>query len=168
MTPIRLEPAVHGAQQTPTPWFQRSARWLDVRLGRAATLEVAWWRAYWRRLGALGVIVPADVQGFAAVAAAAREDRLAVVARLNVGALDAATMSANPAWAARVNGRTVSVPGGVAACVHGAYGDQRLPALVTEVIQTCVPTESWVSAGAGWIHRECASATPARPRSAGQ
>ena len=106
MTSIRLEPAVHGAQQTPTPWFQRSARWLDVRLGRAATLEVAWWRAYWRRLGALGVIIPADVQGFAAIAAAAREDRLAVVARLNVGALDAATMSANPAWAARVDGRT--------------------------------------------------------------
>ena len=108
---------------------------------------MAWWRAYWQRLGAQGVIIPADVQGFAAVAAAAREDRLAVVARLNVGALDAATMSANPAWAARVDGRTVSAPGGVAACVHGAYGDQRLPALVTEVIQRLRPDGVL---GVGW------------------
>ena len=147
MKSIRSEPAADGARQTRTPWFQRSARWLDVRLGRAATLEVAWWRAYWQRLGAQGVIIPADVQGFAAVAAAAREDRLAVVARLNVGALDAATMSANPAWAARVDGRTMSAPGGVAACVHGAYGDQRLPALVTEVIQRLRPDGVL---GVGW------------------
>ena len=56
-------------------------------------------------------------------------------------------MSANPAWAARVDGRTVSAPGGVAACVHGAYGDQRLPALVTEVIQRLRPDGVL---GVGW------------------
>jgi hypothetical protein len=86
MRSIRSEPVGEGAQHTPAPWYQRSARWLDVRLGKAATLEVPWWRAYWQRLGAQGVIIPADVQGFAAVAAAAREDGLSVVARLSAGA----------------------------------------------------------------------------------
>jgi hypothetical protein len=120
---------------------------LDVRPGKAATLDVPWWRAYWQRLGAQGVIIPADVQGFAAVAAAAREDGLSVVARLNAGVLDAATVSASPAWAARVDGRTVSAPGGVAACVHGPYGDQQLPALVTDVIQRLRPDGVL---GVGW------------------
>ena len=111
-----------------------ASRWLYVTpFAGQNRYNTAWWRAYWKRLPAEGVIIPGDG---ADLAAAARADGLQVLARMDMSLLSAADATAHPDWAALdAQGRPIQLGGSVAACVNRGYFKQEAAQATTRLVR---------------------------------
>ena len=142
---------------TQVPWFRRTLRWGQVNLTEIdpARFDTAWWRGQWRRTCLQGVIVNAggivayyptqvplhrraeflgDRDLFGELRAAAREDGLAVFARMDSNRADETFYRAHPGWFARdARGEPQRVSDLYVACVNGPYYHEHIPAILREV-----------------------------------
>ena len=154
-------PAAEGSATPPSdakvPWFRRTLRWGQVNLTEIdpTRFDTAWWRGQWKRTCLQGVIVNAggivayyptqvplhrrakylgDRDLFGELRAAAREDGLAVFARMDSNRADETFYRAHPDWFARdARGEPQRVTDLYVACVNGPYYHEHIPAILREV-----------------------------------
>lgn len=139
------------------PWFRQALRWGQTNLTEIDPLrfDTAWWRAHWRRTAVQGVVINAggivayyptqvplhrraahlgarDLLG--ELRQAAREEGLAVLARMDSNRADETFHRAHPDWFAQdAAGQPYRVTGLYVACVNGPYYDEHIPAILREV-----------------------------------
>ena len=104
------------------PWYRRCLRWGQTNITEIdpSRYDIPWWREQWRRTAVQGVIVNAggivayypsaypqhraqhlgDRDLFGDVQAAAREEGLAVIARMDCNRVRGPFYSAHPDWCA--------------------------------------------------------------------
>ncbi len=139
------------------PWFRRARRWGQTNLNEVDPVrcDPAWWRDYWRRTCVQGVVINAggivayyptqvplhrraeflgDRDLFGELRQAAREEGLAVFARMDSARADETGYRAHPDWFARdVDGRPYRQGDLYLACVNGPYFEEHIPAILREV-----------------------------------
>ena len=111
-----------------------ASRWLYVTpFAGQNRYNTAWWRAYWKRLPAEGVIIPADG---ADLAAAARADGLQVLAEWTWACSARLTQPRIPTGPRSTRqGRPIQLGGSVAACVNRGYFKQEAAQATTRLIR---------------------------------
>ena len=156
-------PAVATTPRTEVPWFQRCLRWGQTNLTEIDPLrfDLDWWRAHWRRTRIQGVVLnaggivayyPTEVplhrraahlgsrDFFGDLVAAAREEGLAVFARMDSHRADRAFYDAHPDWFAHdADGQPYRATDLYIACVNSPYYHQHIPAILAEVAQRYRP-----------------------------
>ncbi|HEV8633652.1 MAG TPA: alpha-amylase family protein [Chloroflexota bacterium] len=148
-------------------WYRRVARWAQTNLREVdpPTFDLAFWVDYWRRTRVGGVIVnaggivayyptevphhrPARFLGgrdlFGEICRAAKDEGLAVVARLDSNAADQRFYYEHPDWFAHDRD---GVPyrnaiGYFVACVNGPYYHEHIPRIMREV-HARYPVDGW-------------------------
>jgi hypothetical protein len=157
--------AVNRASATGRPerWYERTLRWGQTNLTEIdpGRIDIDWWRAHWQRTRIQGVVINAggivayyptrvpfhrlarelgDRDLFGELARAARQDGLAVFARMDSNRADDAFYRAHPDWFAQdAQGRPYVVTGLYVACVNGPYYREYLPAILREIVTTYRP-----------------------------
>ncbi len=152
------EPVSRGAAAAAgETWFRRAARWGQTNLTEVdpRQFDLAWWRTHWRRTRIQGVVINAggivayypteipqhrraahlgDRDLLGELTRAAREDGLAVFARMDSNRADQAFYDANPDWFAHdADGKPYRVTDLPVACVNSPYYDEHIPAVLREV-----------------------------------
>src|SRR5512145_2143037 len=130
--------------QSATPWYQRTFRWGQTNITEIDPIryDIRWWREHWRRTRIQGVIVNAggivayyrsrlpqhraqhlgerDLYG--EIVAAAREEGLAVLARMDSNRAHQPLYAERPDWFARdAAGQPYREGELYVACVNGPY-----------------------------------------------
>jgi len=145
------------------PWYRRTYRWGQTNLTEIDPIryDAAWWREHWQRTRVQGVIVNAggivayypsryplhhralhlgDRDFYGEIVAAAREDGLAVLARMDSNRADAAFYFEYPDWfAVDAEGRPYRAEERYIACINSAYYDEFLLDILGEVIERSHP-----------------------------
>jgi hypothetical protein len=158
-----VEASAPGAAASAEPWFRRAQRWGQVNLTEAdpVRFDLKWWRGQWDRTRLQGVVVnaggivafyPTEVplhrraeflgsrDLFGEIRQAAREDGLAVFARMDSNRADENFYRAHPDWFGKdANGRPYKLGDLYLACVNGPYYDEHIPAILREVISRYHP-----------------------------
>ncbi|MFN8635237.1 MAG: alpha-amylase family protein [Chloroflexota bacterium] len=148
---------------SPAPWFRRAYRWGQTNLTELDPIryDAAWWRQQWKRTHVQGVIVNAggivayypsryplqhraeylgerDLYG--EIVAAAREDGLAVLARMDSNRADERFYLEHPDWfAVDADGRPYRAEDRFVACVNSPYYDEFLPDVLREIVERSHP-----------------------------
>ena len=146
-----------------TPWYRRTYRWGQTNITEddPARYDIRWWRDHWRRTAVQGVIVNAggivayypaadplqhraetlgrrDLLG--EIVAAAHEDGLVVMARMDSNRAHEPMFRAHPDWFAlntnRVPYRAAEL---YVTCIHSRYYEEYIPAVLREIIQRVHP-----------------------------
>jgi Hypothetical glycosyl hydrolase 6 len=147
----------------PTPWFRRVYRWGQTNLTEVdpARYDAAWWPEHWRRTRVQGVIVNAggivayypsryrlhhraltlgDRDFYGEIVAAARDQGLAVLARMDSNRANAAFFVEHPDWfTLDLEGRPYRAEDRFIACVNSAYYDEFLPEVLREIVERSHP-----------------------------
>jgi hypothetical protein len=142
---------------TQEPWYRRCVRWGQTNITEIdpTRYDIDWWREQWRRTEVQGVIVNAggivayypsryplthyaehlgERDMFGEVVAAAREEGLAVLARMDSNRVHEPFYVAHPDWMARdAEGEPYRAGEMYVTCVHSPYYDQYLPAVLREI-----------------------------------
>lgn len=170
------EPAASAGEiRGKQPWFRRTFRWAQTNITEEdpASYDVDWWRGYWKRTRAQGVIINAggivayypsavplhyraqklenrDLYGD--LVKAARADGLAVLARMDSNRAHEEVYRAHPDWFARDAGGNPFRTGGLyVTCINGPYYDQWIPSVLREIIERTHPDgvtdNSWSGLG---------------------
>jgi hypothetical protein len=160
---LPLMPVATLRAASETPWYRRVVRWGQTNLTEIdpPRLDIDWWRAHWKRTRIQGVVLNAggivayyptqvpfhrrarelgtrDV--FGELTRAAREDGLAVFARMDSNRADEALFRAHPDWFARdAQGAPYLVTGLHVACVNGPYYREHIPAILREIASNYRP-----------------------------
>lgn len=145
------------------PWYQRTYRWGQTNLTEVDPVryDADWWRDYWRRTQIQGVIVNAggivayypsafplhhraeflgERDFFGEIAAAAREDGLVVVARMDSNRADEAFFLEHPDWfAVDASGRPYRAGDRYIACINSPYYEEYLTEILREIIDRYHP-----------------------------
>lgn len=145
------------------PWYRRTYRWGQTNLNERdpARYDAAWWRDYWRRTRVQGLVVNAggivayypsrfdlqyraqylgDRDLFGEIVGLAREEGLAVLARMDSNRATAQFYHAHPDWfAVNVAGEPYRAGDRYVACVNGPYYKTFLPGVLREVIERYHP-----------------------------
>jgi len=145
------------------PWFRRTYRWGQTNLTEIDPIryDTNWWREHWRRTRVQGVIVNAggivayypskyplhrralylgDRDFYGDIVAAAHEQGLVVLARMDSNRADAAFYLEHPDWfAVDAEGRPYRAEDRYIACVNSAYYDEFLPDILREIIERSHP-----------------------------
>jgi hypothetical protein len=145
------------------PWHRRVYRWGQTNLTEVDPIRYdgAWWRDHWRRTRVQGVIVNAggivayypskyplhhralhlgDRDLYGEVVAAAREDGLAVLARMDSNRADERFYVEHPDWfAVDADGRPYRSEDRYIACVNSPYYDQFLTDVLREIVERSHP-----------------------------
>ena len=157
------------------PWYRRAVRWgqTNITEADAANYDIAWWRDYWRRTQVQGVIINAggivayypsrdplhyrahylgDRDLFGEVCAAAREEDLAVLARMDSNRATEEFYRQRPEWFARqADGSPYRAGERYVACIFTDYYDEFLTGVLTEIIERYHPDgftdNSWSGLG---------------------
>ncbi len=167
--------ALAAEAQNNTPWYRRVTRWGQTNITERDPVryDIPWWRAFWKRTEAQGVIVNAggivayypskyplhhraeflngrDLYG--EVAAAAHEDGLAVLARMDSNRTAEDFFQAHPDWFARnSSGGVIRAADKYVTCVNSPYYDEYIPGILTEIIERSHPEgltdNSWAGLG---------------------
>lgn len=145
------------------PWYRRTLRWGQTNLTEIDPVryDSDWWRDYWRRTHIQGVIVNAggivayypsklplhhqaehlggrDLYG--EIVAAAREDELVVIARMDSNRAHEPFHVEHPDWfAVDRDGRPYRAGELYVACINSPYYTEYLPAVLTEIIERSSP-----------------------------
>jgi hypothetical protein len=151
-------PAAEPAQTIAEPWHRRALRWGQVNLTEVdpRRIDIDFWRAHWRRTRIQGVVINAggiaafyptkipfhhrasglgDRDLFGEVTDAAREEGLAVFARMDSNRAHEDFYRAHPDWFAHdVGGKPYVVTGLTVACVNGPYYREYLPSVLREIV----------------------------------
>src|SRR3954469_14164158 len=151
------------SDERPLPWYRRTYRWGQTNLTELDPLryDAAWWREHWKRTRVQGVIVNAggivayypsahplhhravhlgerDLYG--EIVAHAREDGLAVLARMDSNRADERFYLEHPDWfAVDLDGRPYRAEDRYVACVNSAYYDEFLPEILLEIVERSHP-----------------------------
>jgi hypothetical protein len=145
------------------PWYRRCYRWGQTNLTERDPVRYdgAWWRQYWRRTRVQGVIVNAggivayypsqyplhhraeflgDRDLYGEIVAAAREEGLAVLARMDSNRAHAPFYIEHPDWfAVDATGQPYRAGDLYIACVNSPYYDEYLPNVLREIIARSHP-----------------------------
>jgi hypothetical protein len=144
------------------PWYQRTLRWGQTNLTEVDPIryDLAWWREHWRRTRVQGVIVNAggivayypsrlpqhralhlgDRDLYGDIVAAAREEGLAVLARMDCNRADESLYLEHPDWFARDrDGRPYREGDLYVTCINGPYYQEFIPAVIREIVERSRP-----------------------------
>ena len=157
--PIETQPPASSP-----PWYRRTVRWMQTNIAEIdpTRYDIAWWRQQWKRTRTQGIVVNAggivayyptavplhrraeflgDRDLFGDIVRAAREDGIAVFARMDSNGAGDEMYRAHPDWFTRnAAGRpyprdsSLHMP-----CVNGPYYRQHIPAILREVASTYRP-----------------------------
>ena len=153
-----LASSAMGAASDMRPWHQRTLRWGQTNLTEIdpRRIDIGFWRAHWKRTRVQGVVINAggiaafyptqvpyhhrasglgDRDLYGELSRAAREDGLAVFARMDSNRANEEFYRAHPDWFARdAAGKPYIVTGLYVACVNGPYYREYLPAILREIV----------------------------------
>ena len=157
------------------PWFRRVCRWGQTNITERDPVryDIPWWREYWKRTRIQGVIINAggivayypskfplhhraeflngrDLYG--ELAAAAHQDGLAVLARMDCNRTAEDFFRAHPDWFARqASGEPYRADDKYVTCVNSPYYDEYIPSVLVEIIERSHPEgfgdNSWSGLG---------------------
>jgi hypothetical protein len=164
---------------TTLPWYRTVRRWGQTNLNELdpTNYDGAWWREYWRRTYTQGVIINAggivayypsaiplhyraehlgDRDLYGEINAAAREESLAVLARMDSNRATEAFYRAHPDWFyTNLEGRPSVTQGRYQACVNSPFYREFIPSVLREVIERYHPDgftdNSWTGVGRNHI-----------------
>lgn len=146
-----------------TSWYQRTLRWGQTNLTEIdpARYDAQWWREHWRRTAVQGVIINAggivayypsryplqhraehlgDRDLYGEIVAAARDEGLTVLARMDSNRADERVYHEHPDWfAVDADGRPYRAGPLYVACINGPYYRDFLPQVLTEIIERSHP-----------------------------
>lgn len=151
------------SDQPARPWYQRVYRWGQTNLTELdpARYEADWWRAHWRRTRVQGVIVNAggivayypsryplhhralhlgarDLYG--EIVAAAREEGLVVLARMDSNRAGERVYIEHPDWfAVDADGKPYRAGDLFVACINSPYYEEHLTDVLREIIARSRP-----------------------------
>jgi hypothetical protein len=149
-----IMPAVNPA---PVPWYRRVTRWGQVNITEKdpQQYDIAWWRAYWKRTNTRGIIANAggivayyptkipfhkkaeylgDRDLFGDLCKAAREDGLAVFARMDSNRAHEELFKAHPDWfAIDATGKPYRAADLYITCINSPYYTEHLPQVLQEI-----------------------------------
>jgi len=147
-----------GAAQDSRPWYQRTLRWGQTNLTEVdpRRIDIDFWRAHWKRTRIQGVVINAggivayyptkvpfhrrarelgDRDLLGELVRAARDEGLAVFARMDSNRAHEEFYRAHPDWFAQdAQGKPYIVTGLYVACVNGPYYREHIPAILREVV----------------------------------
>ncbi len=155
--------AVTASAQTAVPWYRRALRWGQTNITERdpERYDIPWWRDFWKRTAVQGVIINAggivayypskfplhrraeflngrDLYG--ELAAAAHENGLVVLARMDSNRVAEDFYRAHSDWFARhQNGEPYLAEGEYVTCVNSPYYDEYIPGILEEIIQRSRP-----------------------------
>ncbi len=158
-----------------TPWYRRACRWGQTNITEKDPVryDIAWWREYWKRTRTQAVIVNAGgivayypskfplhhraefLNGrdlFGELTAAAHEDGLFVMARMDSNRTAEDFFKAHPDWFARdAEGRPYRAADKYITCINSPCYDEYLPAVLREIAERSRPDgftdNSWAGLG---------------------
>jgi hypothetical protein len=140
-----------------TPWYRRVTRWGQVNITEKdpQQYDIAWWRAYWKRTNTRGIIANAggivayyptkiafhkkaeylgDRDLFGDLTKAAREDGLAVFARMDSNRAHEELFKAHPDWfAVDALGKPYRAADLYITCINSPYYTEHLPQVLQEI-----------------------------------
>lgn len=146
-----------------SPWYRRTLRWGQTNLTEIdpTRYDGAWWRSYWKRTHTQGVIVnsggivayyPTSIPNayraqylgsrdlFGEIVAAAREEGLAVLARMDTNRVHSPIFEEHPEWIARNRDGAPYRRGELfVTCVTGGYYREFVPRILREIIDRYHP-----------------------------
>ena len=149
--------------KTPAPWHRRTLRWGQTNLTEIdpGRIDIEFWRAHWKRTRIQGVVVNAggivafyptkvpfhhrasglkDRDLFGELTRAAREDGLAVFARMDSNRAHEDFYRAHPDWFAHdADGKPYVVTDLYVACINGPYYREYLPQVLREIVTNYRP-----------------------------
>lgn len=141
------------------PWYKTTLRWGQTNLVECdpARYDAQWWREHWRKTRVQGVIVNAggivayypsrfelhhraehlgDRDLYGEVVAAAREEGLKVIARMDSNRVAEDFFEAHPDWICRdINGEPYRQADKYITCIGSPYYTDYLPAVMEEIIE---------------------------------
>jgi hypothetical protein len=153
-----------SAQAEPNAsWYRTVLRWGQTNITERDPVryDIPWWREYWKRTAIQGVIVNAggivayypskfplqhqaeflngrDLYG--EIVAAARQEGLAVLARMDSNRTSEDFYRAHPDWFARKeSGDPYRAADKYVTCINSAYYDEYLPGVLKEIIERSHP-----------------------------
>ncbi len=158
MTTVQTDTAAPAT----VPWYERTLRWGQTNLTEAdpARYDAEFWRERWRVTGIQGVIVNAggivayypsrypqhrattlgDRDLYGEIVAAAREEGLTVIARMDSNRADRSLFDEHPEWFARDRDDRPYMAGpNYIACINSGYYREFLPAVFREIIERSHP-----------------------------
>ncbi|MCC6176157.1 MAG: Tat pathway signal protein [Chloroflexi bacterium] len=147
---------------TPAPWFRGTYRWGQTNLTELdpRRYDLEWWREHWRRTRIQGVIVNAggivayypshlaqhradflgDRDLFGEIVAAARDEGLAVLARMDCNRAHEPMFLEHPDWMARdAEGRPYREGELFITCINSPYYDEHIPSVIGEIVERSHP-----------------------------
>ena len=161
------------------PWYRRARRWGQTNITEIDPqhYDPSFWREHWRRTRVQGIIVNAGgivayyptrfelqyraehLEGrdlFGEITEAAREEGLAVLARMDSNRADEPLYRAHPDWfCLNAEGEPCRAGGRYQACVNGPYYSEYLPEVLREIIDRYHPDgftdNSWTGMGRRYI-----------------
>lgn len=163
LTAAAALPTTGSAQPAALPWHRRALRWGQTNLTEIdpQRIDIEFWRAHWRRTRIQGVVInaggiaafyPTKIPGhhrasglgdrdlLGELTRAAREDGLAVFARMDSNRAHEDFYRAHPDWFAHgADGKPYIVTGLYVACVNGPYYREYLPAVLREIVTNYRP-----------------------------
>src|SRR5882672_2210966 len=148
---------------TNPPWYRTALRWGQTNITERDPVryDIPWWREYWKSTAIQGVIINAggivayypskfplqhraeflngrDLYG--ELVAAARQDGLAVVARMDSNRTAEDFFRAHGDWFARMkSGEPYRAADKYVTCVNSPYYDEYLPEVLKEIIERSHP-----------------------------
>jgi hypothetical protein len=115
---------------------------------RGVSQDLAWWRGYWKRISAQGVIIPASREDVQELVGAAHADKLVVLLQFDMGVTERGDHDVPADWAATdAQGKVIEVNGATVACVNGPYSTVAAPASIGRVVKDLRPDGLL---GVGW------------------
>jgi hypothetical protein len=161
------------------PWYRRALRWGQTNITERdpARYDLGWWRRYWRRTRVQGVIINAggivayypsrfalhrraqflgDRDLFGELARAAREDGLAVLARMDSNRAHDDLYQAHRDWfAVDAEGKPHKAGDQFVSCVNSPYYEEWIPGILREIVERYQPEgftdNSWSGLGRNTI-----------------
>jgi hypothetical protein len=155
--------AFSRAANAAEPWYKRTFRWAQTNITEADTTryDIAWWRAHWKRTEVQGVIINAggiyayypskfplhhrakglgDRDLYGELAAAAHQDGLAVLARMDSNRTHEPFYKAHPDWFARdADGKPYRTGEHYVTCINSPYYDEYLSGVLREIVERSHP-----------------------------
>jgi len=157
------------------PWFEKVTRWGQINITEKdpAQYDIPWWRDFWKQTMTEGVVINAGgivayyptkiplhrkaeyLEGrdlFGELSKAAKEDGLAVFARMDSNRAHEEFYKAHPDWfSIDASGKPYKAADLFISCVNSPYYQEHIPAILTEIAQLYHPEgftdNSWSGLG---------------------
>jgi len=149
--------------ETRNPWYRTTVRWGQTNITEIdpTRYDLDFWREQWRKTFIQGIIInaggivafyPSEItlqhqadhllnrDLFGDISAAAREDGLVVLARMDSNRCYESLFQAHPDWIAKNRENEPYRAGGLyVTCIHSPYYSQFIPAILKEIIERYKP-----------------------------